>query len=326
MIYAAIIMLVAVIGMFAFSFLLDEMGSVLRLVAVGGLLLTGVFFGITAATTVSPGHVGVPVLFGSVQNYTLPEGFHFINPFLSVDEMSIQTQNDTMIGETALHAMSSDQLSMTLDVTVLYHLNPDSASGIRRFMPTYNETVVRPSVRTAVRDAVREFNAVAAVSDSRDELGARMVLLVRERVANALEQRGLNTTSIHIDDVQLRNIELPAAIQESIAAVQRQQQLGNEREQSIRTARQEAQASVAEAEGAARVVIIQATRDAEARLIRSRADAEANGILDDSITPNILRLRAIDATRAITSSNNTRTVILGGGTNQQMPLIMNMGQ
>lgn len=325
MIYVAIILGFLTVGAFVVSFMLEDGKSFARLLGAGGALLTLILLGVSSATMVQAGHVGVPILFGSVQNYTLDEGFHFVNPFVSVDEMSIQTQNITMSGADALHAMSSDQLSMTLDVTVLYHLNPAHAPGIRRFMPNYQESVVASSVRTAVRDAVREYDAVAAVSSSRDELGQEMIDLVRERIANALEQRELDPSSIHVDDVQLRNIALPEEIRDSIAEVQRQRQLGNEREQSIRTAEQEAQRATAEAEGQRRVAIIQAQRDAEARLIRARAEAEANDIITRSLTPDLLRLRAIEATQAITTSDGTRTVVLGGGSGQT-PLILNMGQ
>lgn len=326
MIYVALVLFFVAIAALAISFFLDlDVRGVARLVAVGTGLAGALCLGIASAAQIEPGHVGVPILFGSVQEYTYEEGFHFVNPFVSIDQMSVQTQNVTMSGETALHAMSSDQLSMTLDVSVLYHLNPGQAPGIRRYMPNYQQSVVESSVRTAVREAVREFDAVSAVSSSRDELGQEMVRLVRARIANALEQRELEPFSIHIDDVQLRNIELPGEIRESIASVQRQRQQGNEREQSIRTAQQEAQRAQAEAEGRRQVALINARRDAESRLIRARAEAEANEVLSRSITPDLLRLRAIDATRDITTNEHTRTVILGSG-GQQTPLILNMGQ
>lgn len=325
MIYVAIIFSVFAIGSFILSLMLDSGRKYTRLVGIGLLLASLVFFGLASATSIQPGHVGVPILFGSVQNYTYDEGFHFINPFVSVDEMSIQTQTVTMSGNNSLHAMSSDQLSMTLDVSVIYHLNPGHAPGIRRYMPDYRSGIVEPSVRTAVREAVRNFTAVDAVSSNRDELGQEMITLLRDRISNTLAQRDLPATSIHIDDVQMRNIALPDEIRESIAQVQRQRQQGNEREQSIRTAQQEAQRAQAEAEGRRQVALIDARRDAEARLIRARAEAEANEVLSRSITPDLLRLRAIDATRDIVTSDGTRTVVLGGG-QQQTPLILNMGQ
>ena len=325
MVYVAITLAFIALGAFVVSFMLEEGRGFARLVGAGTLLLTLVTFGMSAAVTVQPGHVGVPILFGSVQADSLGEGFHLVNPFVSVDEMSIQTQTVTMTGDTALHAMSSDQLSMTLDISVLYHLNPAQAPGVRRYMPTYEETVVIPSIRTAIRDAVREFEAVDAVSTSRDELANEMVELVRARIANAFDQRELAELSVQIDDVQLRNIQLPDEIQESIQNVQRERQLANQREQAIQTATQEAERVRIEANGQSAVAVIEAQRDAQARLIRASAESEANDLLNQSLTPQLLRLRAIQATQAITTNRNTRTVILGSG-NQQTPLIMNMGQ
>lgn len=324
MIYIAIVLAFLTVGAFAVSFFMDEGASLARLVGVGGILLTLVFTGVSAAVTVSPGHVGVPIVFGSVQEYTLDEGFHFVNPFASIEEISLQSREIDMIGENAVHAPSSDQLSMNIDVTVLYHINGGQAPGLRRLMPNY-ENVVANSARAEVRNAVRQFDAVAAVSTGREDLERQMLNLIRQRVGEILEQRDLASFSVAVDAVQLRNIALPQAIQQSIESVQNQRQRGNERTQAIRTARQEAERSVAEAEGQQRVALIQARRDAEARLIRARAEAEANRVLAQSITPQLLQLRAIDATRAITTNENTRTVVLGGG-NSDTPLILNMGQ
>lgn len=325
MIYIAIAVLLLSIICFVIAFVLGEDGGITKLFATGLLVASAVVFVFASTVTVEPGYVGIPIWLGSIENYTLDEGFHFINPFLEIEQMSIQTKNITMAEERAIHAMSSDQLSMKLDVSVLYHLNPGQAPGVRRYMPDYSESVVVPSVRTAIRNAVRDYDAVEAVSTSRDALGQKMILLVRERIGNALHQRGLQPYSIQIDDVQLRNISLPSEIRESIASVQRQRQQANEREQAIKTAEQEAQRARAEAEGRRQVALIEARRDAESRLIRAEAEAQANRILAESLTPELLKLRAIEATRDITTNENTRTVILGGG-DQQTPLIMNMGQ
>lgn len=324
MIYVAIILAVITAGAFVVSFFLEEGKGLARLIGAGGILLTIVLAGVASATTVQPGHVGVPIVLGSVQNYTLSEGFHFINPLASVEEMSIQSHEIDMVGAEAVHAPSSDQLSMNIDVTVLYHINAGQAPGLRRILPNY-ESVVSNSARAEVRNAVRHFDAVAAVSTGREHLEQRMLSLIRQRMGDILEQRDLERYTVTIDAVQLRNIALPQEIQASIQSVQNQRQQGNERAQAIRTAQQEAERSVAEAEGQRRVAVIRARRDAEARLIRARAEAEANRVLDASLTPQLLRLRAIQATQAITTNENTRTVILGSG-DSQTPLIMNMGQ
>jgi regulator of protease activity HflC (stomatin/prohibitin superfamily) len=44
-------------------------------------------------TIITAGHVGVPVVFGKVSSNYIPEGVSFVNPFATVHQMSIQTEN-----------------------------------------------------------------------------------------------------------------------------------------------------------------------------------------------------------------------------------------
>ncbi len=329
MIYAAAVLLLLGLAALAASGAIDPAAKGLaRAVGIGAIVFS-VGVGVAgAAVSVPAGHVGVPTLFGKVQDYTLPEGFHIINPLAEVHAMSIRTQQFTMSAASGgqLTAMSSDQLTMTMDVTVTYFLNAGQAQKIYRLLgDDYATNIVQPAVRTAIRDAVRQYTAVDAVSSRREELGARMVSLVKRRMERQLTGRELPSYGITVQDVLLRNIALPGSLSESIARVQQQRQAANERQQAIETARQEAERARIEAEGAARVAQVNAERDANVRLIGARAEAEANRVVAASITEEILTLRAIEATREITSSDQTRTVILGGG-ESDLPLIMNMGQ
>jgi regulator of protease activity HflC (stomatin/prohibitin superfamily) len=274
------------------------------------LLVVVAIQGLYGCHTVEPGHVGVQIWFSEIQNETLSEGLNIINPLMDVTDMSLQTQNMTMSRNNALLAMSSDQLSMEVHVTVLFHLNKSAAPGILRLMPEYQNDVVFPSIRVAARDAIRMFNAVDAVSTSRQKVGEIMETLVRERLGRAMKKRSLPEDSIIIDDVQLRNIMLPQELRNSIARVQKQRQAGHEREQSIETARQEAIRQRTEEEGQAKVRTIKANNEAKIRLIRANAEAQANRIISKSLSPSLLQLKEIEAKRAVLSSSSTRTVFL----------------
>ena len=329
MIYAAVVLLLLGLAALAASGAIDPAAKALaRAVGIGAIVFS-VGLGVAgAAVSVPAGHVGVPTLFGKVQAYTLPEGFHIINPLAEVHPMSIRTQQFTMSSSNGnqLTAMSSDQLTMKMDVTVTYFLNAGQAEKIYRLLgDNYEANIVQAAVRTAIRDAVRQYTAVDAVSSRREQLGNKMLALVKMRMERQLTGRDLPAYGITVQDVLLRNIALPESLSESIARVQQQRQAANERQQAIETARQEAQRARIEAEGAARVAQVNAERDANVRLIGARAEAESNRIVAESVTDKILTLRAIEATREITSSNQTRTVILGGGEGN-LPLIMNMGQ
>jgi len=327
MVIAGIIVCLLAIGAFIASIYLPEVKKVARLIGAGALLVgAGLCVG-AGGRVVDPGNVGVQVLFGAIQDDVLSEGFHIVNPFVDVNQMSVQTKTVTMAGNTALTVLSADQLPMGVDLSVLYHLSDAHAAGIRRLMPDYDNTIVLPSIRVAARDSIQEVAAVEAVSTKRDYVGKRMVELVRVRLANAMKQRGLSETSVVIDDVQLRNIRLPESIQASIAKVQVERQSAAHRMQAIKTAEQEAERARIEAEGVARVSKIDADRDAEVRIIKARSVAESNDIIAKSITPAVLQLRAIEATKALSTSSGTKTLILGGGGGGGgLPLILNMGQ
>src|ERR1700688_4005089 len=126
-------------------------GNLLRLVGLGlgAFLLVILIF--SCVTRVGTGHVGVLTLFGKVQSgESLGEGMHFINPLKTNNEMSVQTQS---IKESA-SVPSSEGLMMSLDTSLIYHLNPERAADV--FQKTgfdYENRFVEPTLRSAIREA-----------------------------------------------------------------------------------------------------------------------------------------------------------------------------
>jgi regulator of protease activity HflC (stomatin/prohibitin superfamily) len=112
---------------------------------IGGIVTTvgivvfalGIVF--SAFKIIEPGKVGVQVLFGKVQDEVLESGLHVINPLVEVTTFSIQTENYTMSaksaegqveGDDAIRVLSSDGLEVTIDLSVLYKINPAKAPFI----------------------------------------------------------------------------------------------------------------------------------------------------------------------------------------------------
>src|ERR1700733_14572330 len=64
--------------------------------------IAGVVIGLLLSSVkiISPGQVGVQVLFGKVQDQVLESGLHFINPVVEIDTFSIRTENYTMSFKT----------------------------------------------------------------------------------------------------------------------------------------------------------------------------------------------------------------------------------
>ena len=132
------------------------------------ILLIGILS--SCIVQIGPGEVGVQILFGSVQNNTLPSGLHFINPLIDVQRLDIKTENYTMSavrdegakeGDDAIRVLTSDGLEVVMDLTVLYKVLPSSAPDILRSTGIdYTNKIVRPLTRTMIRDNAVYYDAV----------------------------------------------------------------------------------------------------------------------------------------------------------------------
>lgn len=283
-------------------------------------------FSLGCSETVNPGEVGIVTDWGQVQPWVYPEGFHWIAPVgIDIYHMSTRTsayemgasgntsatqgpETTTERGEP-ISVLTQDQLSVTLSATVQFHLNAQTAPLVyRMYGMNYADTIVHPLVRTAIRDAASSFSAIALV-DERQRLQSLMESNVQTRLEEALAGRGIPVDAVVIENILLQNIDLPASLDASIAAVQQQRQQTVQREQALLTAGAEAARLRTEAEG-----------EAAAQRIRAQGQADSNRMLAESITPSVLELRRIEATTAILGSAQTRTVMVpSSGLTLMMP-------
>nr|WP_223267060.1 prohibitin family protein [Chlorobium phaeovibrioides] len=165
-----------------------RMAGILRIAGILVVIL-GIFS--SAIRMVEPGKVGVKSLFGKVQPATLSSGLNIINPLAKVELFDITTQSYTMSGseqersqqsDGPIRVLSADGLEVTIDMTVLYHVNPRQAPAIRREIgpgDTYIDKIVRPTARTRIRDNAVMYNAIDLYSKKRDEFQANIFESIR---------------------------------------------------------------------------------------------------------------------------------------------------
>ena len=72
-------------------------------------------------TVIPAGHVGVIDFFGTVSESTLKSGINFVNPLARIVKMTIKTQEIKEVMEVP----SKEGLTVQLEVSLLYHLNPE---------------------------------------------------------------------------------------------------------------------------------------------------------------------------------------------------------
>src|SRR5579859_6050190 len=186
--------------------------SLLRLVGLGIVAFILVILFFSSVARVGTGHVGVVTYFSKVTGETLSEGIHLINPLKTNNEMSIQTQT---LKESA-SVPSSEGLMMSLDTSLIYHLNPDRASDVfQKIGSDYENVVVEPTLRSAIREATASHTANALYTGEREMVAKQ----IYDQVTTQLNQRGLI-----VENVLLRDIQLPATLKASIEAKQQAEQ------------------------------------------------------------------------------------------------------
>ncbi|MDP9160063.1 MAG: prohibitin family protein [Acidobacteriota bacterium] len=257
------------------------------LIGFGILGLVVVILVFNCVTRVGTGQVGVLTVFGRVTGETLPEGMHLINPLKTNNPLSIQTQT---IKESA-STPSSEGLMMNLDTSLIYHLNPERAAEVfQKIGPGYEAVVVEPTLRAAIREATSSHTANALYTGERELVGKQIF----EQLTTELNKRGLL-----VENVLLRDIQLPVTLKNAIEAKQQAEQESLAMNFRLQKETQEAQRKRIEAQG-----------------VRDFQQIVAQGI-----TPSLLQWKGIEATETLAKSQNAKIVVVGNPKNG-LPLIL----
>ncbi|MEM7735055.1 MAG: prohibitin family protein [Deinococcota bacterium] len=247
---------------------------------IGGVaLLAGVIFALLAGsfTVVPAGNVGVIFnVLGGVSQRERGPGVQFVMPglqqliLLNTREQSINFASEN---NDEIPALSQEGLQIVSDATVRYRLSATEASVIYETIGEDVEgTVIRPQVRSVIRNAIANYNAADVISTRRAELQNEIEAVLTDELA---------ANNVILLDVLLRDIRIPdsitRAIEEKQAAEQQIEVETNRREQS----RIAAERTVIQAEG---------ERDAE--IARAQGQAEALRLRGESIreNPEIIQL------------------------------------
>ena len=267
-----------------------EAGGAAKTVArgFGGLILliVAIIAASSSTSCVHTGHVGVVSVFGRVTGRTLSEGIHLVNPASSVTELSIKTQE---IKERA-NVPSKEGLIMGLEASILYHLDPAAAATVfQQVGPTFAEVLLVPNFRSAIRAITAANTAASLYSDGREQIAQQILEDVRRQVA----PRG-----IIVENVLLRDLQLPESLKHAIEAKQQAQQEAQRMEFVLQREKQEAERKRVEAAG-----------------IKDFQD-----IVSQGISEKLLEWKGIEATMELVKSQNSKVIIVGNSKNG-LPLI-----
>src|SRR5690606_26122076 len=160
-----------------------------------GLILTLVGVGTQSIRQIDAGTIGIQKLFGKIQDNVLEEGLNVVNPLVDVIKVDVKTQNYTMTSSSeekssaddAIPVLTSDGLQVVIDLTALYKIIPSEAPKIVGTIGTHYETkIVRPIIRSTIRNNAASYEAIQLYSLKRDEFETSL----REEIEMDFNKRG----------------------------------------------------------------------------------------------------------------------------------------
>jgi len=262
------------------------------IVTVIGVFVILIGVATSAFKIIDPGKVGVQTLFGQVQPEVLQSGLHVIDPLVDVTIFDTRTQNYTMSsksnegqvqGDDAIRVLSSDGLEVTIDLSILYKVTPSKAPYIyQNIGEDYEDKIVRPVTRTAIRDNAVNYQAVDLYSTKREEFQFK----INKTISDNFIKNGLE-----VQQILVRNITLPASVRESI--------------ESKIQAEQDAQKMT--------FVLQKERQEADRKRVEAQGIADYQKIISTGLTDKQLQYQSILAQQAIATSPNTKIIIMGSG-------------
>jgi len=243
--------------------------------------------------TVPAGHEGA--LFKRFQGGTdveqaYDEGFHVIGPWNNMYIYDVRFQNQS----SKFDAHTSDGLNLRADVAFRFRVTRRNVPLLHKYIgEDYVEKLILPSLGARVREEVARHTPEEVYSTKRLEIQQRIREGMRKEFemdpeADTLLQR---VEFLELDEIFLRDVELPESLQKSMVEKNQQLQMMLEYDYRIERERKESERKRIEAEG-----------------IRQFQD-----IVKDGITDRYLMWKGIDATLQLAQSSNSKVIVVGSG-------------
>ncbi len=248
------------------------------------LLILGIIF--NPFVIVNAGERGVLMVFGRVQEKVLNEGIHGIIPVVNtVQKLSVRIQKHQISAE----ASSKDLQEVFADVALNWHILPGEANRV--FQKIGNEDavidrVIDPAVEEILKAVMAKYTAEELIT-KREEVKGEVDIRLIERLENY---------HIGVDDISLVHVNFSDRFTEAVEAKQ--------------IAEQEAKK--------AGFAVLKAVKESEAKINLAKGEAEAHRILQDSLTPEILKNKTLERW------NGDLPLVIGENTLQSLDLTQSL--
>lgn len=257
------------------------------LVAV--IMIVGIFAGIKSATVIDAGYCGlVYSLNGGIEDEVLTQGWHFVAPTKRVIKYSVSTEQGVLSADEregsefddSFIVPTKDGKTVNVDLEYSYSFPSETLGKLfTKFKGADGKHIEQTFMRTKLKAWASEVTAQYSVLDiygeKRQDLNKELQAHLNKKFAPYY---------INIETANLSRIALDSAteqaIQKRINATQEleQQKIETEKAKQLQLKK-----------------IIEAETAAKEKMIQADAEAEANQTIANSLTPELLKLKELQA-------------------------------
>jgi len=255
---------------------------------------------------INSGEVGIKVNMGKFEKEPLHAGLHFFIPVIQeIIPVNIKSRMIVYSNRTggafsdaprksysgqeyeggvkynpAITVKDKRNLNVSIDIAVQYQLKPQSAPEVFATIGSgWEDKIINSKVRKVVRNVLGQYSA-EEMAEKRGEINNLIETNIRKEVDLQPNK------PVELLAVDLRNINLPAQVQEQINQVQMAKQ-------QKQKAEIDAKKRAAEAYGIAEKNRIEAQGKADKIRIEAESQAKANKLISESLTDKLIQLEQI---------------------------------
>lgn len=215
-------------------------------------------------TVVEPGHTGVVVTLGKVNDAVLQEGIHLKAPFVQSVE---KIDNRICKLEVNTEAFSKDLQSVKTVLAINYRVDSKKSYSIYKNIGSdYENVLVVPAVNEVLKAITSTYTAEQSVTNRQ---------LISDGLISGLNKK-LNDIGLYITDVNIIDFDFSDAF---INAIEE---------------KQVAQQKLLKAETEKQTAITNAKAAAESAKIKAEGEAEANKKINASLTDKVIQNKKIE--------------------------------
>lgn len=238
--------------------------KIVKIIAGVFIAIIVVFIAINCFTIVEPGHTGVVVTLGKVNEGVLSEGMHVKAPFV---QRVVKIDNRIVKLEVSTEAFSKDLQTVSTTLAINYRVDSAKSYSIyKNIGANYEAVLVTPAVNEVLKAITAKYTAEESVTNRS---------LISEGLVEGLNEK-LNASGLYVTDVNIINFDFSEAF---INAIEE---------------KQVAQQQLLKAETEKQTAITNAEAEAEAIMIKAEAEAEANKKIKASLDDNVIRSKFYD--------------------------------